>query len=183
VFGRLEAAAAKKLWICLSGAAAARERGLPLLRAVGQGIYQLGDEPGAANVAKLCGNFLIAAAMEAMAEAFTLGAKSGLAPADLAKLFGETLVAAPVYQNYGKAIAEGKFQPAGFALKLGLKDLRLVLGAAGDVNAPMPLADLVHDRLLSGVARGRGDYDWSALALGASEDAGITGKPGSGGGN
>ena len=178
VFGRPEAAAAKKLWICVSGAAPSKDRILPLLGEIGQGTYEFGEEPGAASVAKLCGNFLIAAAMEAMAEAFTLGAKSGLAPADLAKLFGETLFSSPVYQNYGKAIAEGKFQPAGFALKLGLKDLRLVLGAAGEVNTPMPLADLVHGRLLSGVARGRAEYDWGALALGAAEDAGILEKRG-----
>jgi len=173
VFGRPDAAAARKLWVCVSGAPAGRERAIPFLRTIGQGIYEFGDDAGAASVAKLCGNFLIAAAMESMAEAFALGEKSGVAPGALAKLFGETLFSSPVYQNYGKSIAEKKFQPPGFALPLGLKDMSLVLAAAAEARAPMPVANLVRDRLLSGLARGREDYDWSALALGAAEDAGI----------
>ncbi len=173
VFGRPEAAAARKLWICLSGAAAARERATPFLLALGQRIYEFGDEVGSASVAKLCGNFLIAAAMESMAEAFALGQKNGIAPAELANLFGETLFACPIYQNYGKSIAERKFQPAGFAMPLGLKDMSLVLGSAAESKAPMPVASLLRDRLLAGLARGREDYDWSALTLGAAEDAGI----------
>jgi 3-hydroxyisobutyrate dehydrogenase-like beta-hydroxyacid dehydrogenase len=60
-------------------------------------------------------------------------------------------------------------------LKLGLKDLELVLAAAKGSAVPMPVASLVRDRLLSGVARGRADLDWSALAVGVSEDAGVEG--------
>lgn len=174
VFGRPEAAAAKKLWVVASGAAHARDRVLPLLRAVGQGIHELGEDPGAANVAKLCGNFLIAAAMESMAEAFTLGEKNGVPGRELAKLFGETLFGCPIYQNYGKTIAERKFQPAGFGLLLGLKDMSLVLDTAGKSRTPMPVADLVRRRLLSAAAKGREDWDWSALALGAGEDGGLS---------
>jgi len=158
VFGRPEAAAARKLWVCLSGAVAACERALPLLRSVSQGQFQFGEDPGAANVAKLCGNFLIAAAMEAMSEAFTLGEKNGIEPRKLSDLFGQTLFACPIYQNYGKTIAEGRFKPAGFALPLGLKDLELVLATATSSKTPMPLANLVRDRLLSGMARGREDH-------------------------
>jgi 3-hydroxyisobutyrate dehydrogenase-like beta-hydroxyacid dehydrogenase len=173
VFGRPEAAAARKLWICVSGPAAARERVRPILDAVGQGVFDLGDDPGAANVVKLCGNFLIAAAMEAMGEAFALAQKNGIEPADVARLLGQTLFSCPIYQNYGAAIAEGRFTPAGFRLALGAKDVGLVLETADQFRAPMPTASLLRDRLLSGLARGRGDMDWSALALGIREDAGI----------
>jgi 3-hydroxyisobutyrate dehydrogenase-like beta-hydroxyacid dehydrogenase len=169
VFGRPEAAAAKKLWVVFSGAAAARDRAAPYLRQIGQGIYELGDDPGAANVAKLAGNFLIAAAMESMAEAFALGEKNGVEARELARIFGETLFACPIYQNYGKTIAEKKFQPAGFGLLLGLKDMNLVLSTAEKARLPMPVASLVKDRLLSAAAKGREDWDWSALALGALE--------------
>lgn len=175
VFGRPDAAAARKLWVCVSGSGPARERVAPLLRAVGQGLFEMGEDPGAANVAKLCGNFLIAAAMEAMSEAFTLGEKNGIEPQKLADLFGQTLFACPIYQNYGKSIAEGRFTPAGFALPLGLKDMGLVLATAVSSKTPMPVAGLVRDRLLSGMARGREDHDWSALSLGAREEAGLKG--------
>ncbi len=166
VFGRPEAAAAKKLWVVCSGAAHARDRALPALRAIGQGIYELGEDPGAANAAKLAGNFLIAAAMESMAEAFALGEKNGVGASDLARLFGETLFACPIYQNYGKTIAERKFQPAGFGLLLGLKDMTLVLETAGKARLPMPVANLVRDRLLAAAAMGRGEWDWSGMVAG-----------------
>jgi 3-hydroxyisobutyrate dehydrogenase-like beta-hydroxyacid dehydrogenase len=173
VFGRPDMAAAGKLWICLSGDPAARQRVLPFLSVLGQAVYEFGDDPGAANVVKLCGNFLIGASIEAMAEAWTLAEKNGISRSRVADLFAGTLFAAPIFRSYGGAIAEKRYSPAGFRLALGLKDVELVLGAAKGSAVPMPLASLVRDRLLSGVARGRGDLDWSALAMGVSEDAGL----------
>ncbi len=173
VFGRPEAAAAQQLWICVSGARAAKERVHPVLKALGQGISDFGEEPGAANVVKLTGNFLVAAALEAMAEALTLAEKNGLDRSQVIEMFGQTSFACPIYQNYGKVIAQKRFTPAGFYLSLGLKDVSLVLQTANEVKMPMPFASFLHDRLLASVAKGRADMDWSALALGVSEDAGI----------
>ena len=173
VFGRPEAAAAQKLWICLSGPQAAKERVQPVLHALGQGIFDFGEEPEAANVVKLTGNFLIAAAMEAMAEALTLAEKHGIDRTKVIDMFGQTSFACPIYQNYGISIAQKRYTPAGFYLSLGLKDVGLVLQTADNVKMPMPIASLLHDRLIAGVAKGRGDMDWSALALGVSEDAGM----------
>jgi hypothetical protein len=51
--------------------------------------------------------------------------------------------------------------------------MRLVLAAADQTAVPMPLASLLHDRLLSGLARGKGDLDWTALAQVIAEDAGL----------
>ncbi|MFI5176528.1 MAG: NAD(P)-dependent oxidoreductase [Terriglobia bacterium] len=173
VFGRPEAAAARKLWICVSGPKAAKERAQTVLGALGQGVFDFGEDPGAANVVKLSGNFLIAAAMEAMAEAFALTEKNGIDRAAVADLFGQTLFACPVYQNYGKAIAQERYSPAGFRLALGLKDVDLVLKTAAAAQMPMPLASLLHDRYITAMAKGRESMDWSALALGVSEDAGL----------
>ena len=84
------------------------------------------------------------------------------------------LFRSPIYENYGKLIAAEQYEPAGFKLRYGLKDVRLVLGAAEDVAAPMPLASLMRDRYLSGVARGWGDIDWAGLARIAAADAGLS---------
>jgi 3-hydroxyisobutyrate dehydrogenase-like beta-hydroxyacid dehydrogenase len=173
VFGRPEAAAAKKLWICISGNGAAKERVLPLLNELGQKVFDFGEQIGAANVVKLTGNFLIVSALEAMAEAFTLAEKNGIERTQVAELFGQTLFACPIYQNYGRAIAQEQYEPAGFKLSLGLKDVDLVLQTAQESQMPMPLASLVHDRLIAAVAKGRGDIDWTGLALGVSEEAGL----------
>jgi 3-hydroxyisobutyrate dehydrogenase-like beta-hydroxyacid dehydrogenase len=84
-----------------------------------------------------------------------------------------TMFASPVYANYGRAIAAERFEPAGFALKLGLKDMRLVLANADECAAPMPLASLLHDQMLAAVARGQGDADWSSVARIAARNAGL----------
>jgi 3-hydroxyisobutyrate dehydrogenase-like beta-hydroxyacid dehydrogenase len=173
VFGRPEAAQARKLWICVSGPDRLKKKVRPILDAMGQGVFDLGEEIGAANALKLAGNFLIGAAMESMAEAFAMAEKSGIDRVKAAEMLTSTLFACPVYQGYGLAIARLTHEPAGFRLKLGLKDLELVLATASEVRAPMPVAAIVRDRLLSAVAREREALDWSALALGAREDAGL----------
>jgi 3-hydroxyisobutyrate dehydrogenase-like beta-hydroxyacid dehydrogenase len=173
VFGRPDNASLRQLVICTSGATAAKERVRPLLDAMGRAIFDFGEEPGAANIAKLCGNFLIGAAVEAMAEAFTMAEKGGLERGKVAEMLSQTLFACPVYQRYGQMIAAKRHTPAGFKLPLGLKDLELVLKTAGEVRAPMPVAGLVRERLVSALAKGRDEMDFSALALGVLDDAGI----------
>jgi 3-hydroxyisobutyrate dehydrogenase-like beta-hydroxyacid dehydrogenase len=170
VFGRPEAAAAKKLSLCISGPSAAKTRGAQIFAAIGQGNFDFGEEPGAANVAKLCGNFLIASSIEALAELLALARKNGVVPMAVADMLG---VFSPLFRNYGTIIASQKFEPAGFRLALGLKDVNLVLQTAAESATPLPLASLLHDRLLSSVAKGRGDLDWSAVALNVAEDAGL----------
>ena len=173
VFGRPEAAEVGKLWIVAAGPAAAIERCRPLFDAMGQGTVAAGEDPARANVIKLAGNFLIVAAIEALGEAFALGRKYGIAPADLLDIVNGRLFRSPIYENYGKLIADQRYEPAGFKLKYGLKDVRLALAAADDVAAPLPLASLVRDRYLSAVARGWQEIDWAALARIAAADAGL----------
>lgn len=173
VFGRPEAAAAKKLWIVQSGNAAAKARAEPVLRALGQGIHDFGEEPGAANVVKLSGNFVILSAVEAMGEALALAEKNGVDRNALAAFWGETIFGCPICQNYSRLLAQRRFEPAGFKLELGLKDVRLVREVAEAVTLPMPLADLLHERLLTSLARGRGGIDWTGIELVTAEAGGL----------
>jgi 3-hydroxyisobutyrate dehydrogenase-like beta-hydroxyacid dehydrogenase len=173
VFGRPEAAAAAKLWICVSGPDAAQKAAAPVLQVLGQGVHAYGEDPGAANVVKLAGNFLIASAIEALAEALALGEKNGIDRTALVAFFAHTIFACPIYQNYGRIIATEQYEPPGFKLALGMKDIGLVLDAGQRSQVPMPLASLLRDRLIASLAHGRQDLDWTAIALAASEDAGL----------
>jgi 3-hydroxyisobutyrate dehydrogenase-like beta-hydroxyacid dehydrogenase len=173
VFGRPDAAANATLTVVAAGPAAAIERCRPVLEPIGQALCVVGDDPPMANVVKLGGNFLIATMIEALGEAFALMRKSGVAPATFLDVVNSNLFRSPVYGNYGRLIDGGTFDPPGFRLRLGLKDARLVLAAAERVETPMPLASLVRDQLLSGVALGRGDLDWSAVSVLAAERAGV----------
>jgi 3-hydroxyisobutyrate dehydrogenase-like beta-hydroxyacid dehydrogenase len=173
VFGRPEAAAAQKLFVMSSGQRDAKERVKPLQEAMGQRIFDIGEEPGKANVIKIGGNFMIMAAMEAMAESFTLAEKNGIDRELAAEVYASTLFNCTVYNGYGQAIAKQEYEPAGFRLALGYKDCNLVLEQANSTKTPMPLASLLHDRLLSSMAKGRENHDWSALARITSEEAGL----------
>jgi 3-hydroxyisobutyrate dehydrogenase-like beta-hydroxyacid dehydrogenase len=169
VLGRPDAAAAAKLWVFLSGPAGAKERAEPVLAALGQGVFDLGEDAGAANVVKLACNFLLASAIEAMAEAFTLAEKNGIERRRVADLLVQTVFDCPVYRNYGRQIAEQRYRPALFKLSLGRKDVGLVLQTAASSRVPMPLADLLHARLVAAEGKGLGDLDWTALAAELSD--------------
>jgi 3-hydroxyisobutyrate dehydrogenase-like beta-hydroxyacid dehydrogenase len=173
VFGRPAAAAAKKLWICQSGPERAKQVARPVLEALGQAVYDFGDDPGAANVVKLCGNFLILSAVEAMAEAFALAEKNGVDRTALAECFGQAMFACPIYQTYGQIIAQRKYEPAGFGLSLGMKDIKLVRDAAEISRVPMAVSNLLYERLLGSLAKGRENLDWSAIELLVAEGAGL----------
>lgn len=173
VFGRPDSAAAARLWVIVSGAPAAKKRIQSILAAIGQGVFDFGEDAGGANVVKLCGNFLIASAIEAIAESLALAEKSGLDKKDVAEFFGKTLFACPIYQGYGRQIVERRFEPAGFRLALGLKDITLVQDTATASSMPMPLASFLRYRWLSAITKGRENMDWSAVALGIAEEAGL----------
>ena len=173
VFGRPEMAAAAKLFIVVAGTSAAVGTCQPLFDAMGQRTFPFGTEPAAASLVKLAGNFMIAATIETLGEALSLVAKGGVSPASFVDLLTSTLFAAPVYKTYGALIAESKFQPAGFAAPLGLKDVRLLLAAAESLRVPLPIGSLLNDRFLRLLAQGGESLDWSAISQLAAADAGL----------
>jgi len=173
VFGRPEAAEAGKLFVVAAGEKAAVERCKPLLEALGQRVFVIGDEPEMANVVKLSGNFLIASVIESLGEAIALTRKYGIDPHQYVEFLTNSLFAAPVYKTYGNLIADEKYRPAGFKLRLGLKDMRLALAAAEAVDAPLPFASDIRDHMLTAIGRGMDDMDWSATAKLAAENAGL----------
>jgi 3-hydroxyisobutyrate dehydrogenase-like beta-hydroxyacid dehydrogenase len=172
VFGRPEAAEAKRLLVLAAGPSDLVERYRPLLDAIGRQTFLVGAEPWQANIAKLCGNFMIVSAIEAFGEASATLRKAEVAP----EMFLEMMTAlfgSLVITNYGRAIVEETFEPAGFALRLGLKDVRLMLAASEECTSPMPLASVVRDQFISALARGQGEMDWSSVARVAARAAGL----------
>jgi 3-hydroxyisobutyrate dehydrogenase-like beta-hydroxyacid dehydrogenase len=164
VFGRPESASAAKLTVVAAGEPWAVARAEPLLHVIGQHTWIVGNEPERANVVKLAGNFMLGAAVEAMAEAAALASRYGIAPAQLLEVLTKGVFAAPAYLTYGALIGREQYEPAGFPLSLLLDDLRLTLEAADAAAAPMPLADVVHGALVEAVAYGDADLDTAALA-------------------
>jgi len=173
VSGRPDRAAARKLFVLLAGKREAKERVRPLLETIGERIFDFGEDPWSSNIAKLALNFNVLAAVECMAESFAFAEKNGIARARMAELLSETLFGGIVYKGYGQQVAQQIYEPAAFRLRLGWKDLRLLLETAQETGTPMPVGSLLRDRMLTAIAKERGDFDWSAIALAASEDAGL----------
>lgn len=172
VFGRPAMAAAGKLFIVVAGDPATIEACQPLFGAMGQKTLPIGAEPAAANLVKLSGNFLAAAAIEAMGEAVALVGKAGIDRQAYIELLTATVFNAAPYTTYGPLIAQGKFEPAAFAAPLAYKDVRLALAAAEGLRVPMPLGSLLHDRFLRLLVAGGEHLDWAALGGLATQDAG-----------
>jgi 3-hydroxyisobutyrate dehydrogenase-like beta-hydroxyacid dehydrogenase len=172
VFGRPEAAEAKRLVVVAAGPGSTIERCRPFFDAVGRTTFVAGAEPWQANAVKLCGNFMIASMLESFGEAYATLRKAQVAPETFLEIMN-TLFASPVYQNYGRIIAEEKFEPAGFTLRLGLKDIRLMLQTSEECSSPMPIASVIRDHFVSAMAAGQAEQDWSSLARVPARNAGL----------
>jgi 3-hydroxyisobutyrate dehydrogenase-like beta-hydroxyacid dehydrogenase len=159
-----------KLVVAAAGPASLIEQCRPLFEAIGRKVAVVGTEPWQANVLKLSGNFLIASMLETLGDAFALLRKSGIDPHEFLDIVNGGLFQSPVYENYGKIIAERKFEPAGFRMLLGFKDIRLLLAAAESSSVSMPIASLVRYQFLSAIARGKSDLEWAGITEGGGRE-------------
>jgi 3-hydroxyisobutyrate dehydrogenase-like beta-hydroxyacid dehydrogenase len=172
-FARPDAAAKRQAVVIAAGAADALARAEPLLAQIGRRVVAVGDRPEMANLFKIAGNFMIMSAVESLGEAFALLKKGRVDPAQFLDTMTEGLFAAPVYRNYGRQILAEAYEPAGFYLRLGLKDATLVKDAADDLNVPMPALELVRNHYEEAMNKGWGEKDWASIAALIAEKAGV----------
>jgi 3-hydroxyisobutyrate dehydrogenase-like beta-hydroxyacid dehydrogenase len=175
VFGRPAAAQAAKLFVVTAGQPDLVARCEPLFAAIGQRSFHVGDSSSAANLVKLGGNFMIMAAVEAMAEAMTLVEAGGVERRAMLEVLTGTLFNALIYHTYGELLVEDRFRPAGFAAPLGLKDMNLADSAATASRVPMPVLGVVRDHLRAAIATEGEDIDWASVALAVRKAAGRSG--------
>jgi 3-hydroxyisobutyrate dehydrogenase-like beta-hydroxyacid dehydrogenase len=176
VFGNPDAAKARQLFIVAAGVPADVERCQPVLDSLGQRTFVIGVEPEDANLVKLLGNMMSATALEMLAEVVAVIRKRGLDPQPFIDIMTGTMFGGRAHKIYGDKIANQTYA-AGFVLPLVLKDVRLALAEAEKAGVPMPSVGVVRDRLITGIARGYGELDWTALGLIAAEEAGIYAAP------
>jgi 3-hydroxyisobutyrate dehydrogenase-like beta-hydroxyacid dehydrogenase len=160
VAGRPDAAAAGKLFTFLGGQPEAIERSRPVIEAYAPQMFGLGEDPAVAMSMKLASNFFIAALLDLIGQMYVFAESRGVDPAFITGLFKNFM---PASQEYLERISARRFDDPGFTLDGGLKDVGLVLEAAGEVKVPLPYASMVRDRLLAAQARGMGQLDWSCL--------------------
>lgn len=164
VFGRPDAAAARRLAVVAAGDPTAIAKVQPLLDAIGQRTWIVGDRPSQANAVKICGNYMLATAIESISEAAALGNSQGVATKTLLEIMTSTLFDAPAYRTYAKIISERAFDPPGFRMTLGFKDVRLALAAGEAAHVPLPFGSALRDVFLEAIAHGREGSDWAAIS-------------------
>lgn len=171
VFGRPEVAAQGELGIVVAGPADQVECCSPVFQALGKEIVTLGNEAWEANVVKLAGNFLTAATIGVLGEAFALIRKADIDVDAFLRVITHVVASSPTYEKYGALIAAERFEPMGFTLALGLKDMKQLLHAAQEVGVRMPIGLAVYNQFFEGAARGHADLDWAGLARVSLENA------------
>ena len=173
VFARPDGIAKRQAYFMLGGEAGATKEAVNVLSTTSPNCYVLGDDPGAGNVLKLSGNFLIACTIEALAESLAMAEANGIDRVQASEILTSTIFDCIIYKGYGQRVSERDHRPGGFALDLGYKDVSLALATAEKAGVAMPFGSVLKDRFVSAMARGRSDLDWSAIALQSSEDAGV----------
>jgi 3-hydroxyisobutyrate dehydrogenase-like beta-hydroxyacid dehydrogenase len=173
VFGRPPLAAQGQLDIIAAGPKAALDRCQPLFSTLGKQTFVVGEEPAKANAVKIARNFLLATVIESLGEAFALVRKCGVEPQKFLEILGSTSLGSPAYKNYGKMIVEQAWQPAQFAMPLGVKDVELALATAREAGMKLPSGEMIRKHLLEAIAAGRSEQDWAALAGKLAADAGL----------
>jgi 3-hydroxyisobutyrate dehydrogenase-like beta-hydroxyacid dehydrogenase len=164
VLGRPEAVAAGTVSIVAGGPKDAVAKVMPLFALIGRRTFDCGVKPEGAAAVKLANNMVLGCAVEAMGEGFALTRKYGVDPAAFFEVMTDGLFNAPAYKVYGNIIAKEAYATAGFTTALGLKDTNLMLAAALSANVPLPSLNVYRDRLLTAMASGEGDLDWSVIA-------------------
>ncbi len=164
MFGRVAVAEAARLNIVTAGQPDDIARVEPLLNAIAARTWPLGDDPARANTVKLAGNLLIASAIQSLAEAVSLAERGGVEADRLIEILTSTILPGPVYTSYGDLIARAQYEPAGFTVPLGRKDIDLARAHAADHDLRLPTADLLSTLLTETIAAGRSHQDWSSLA-------------------
>jgi 3-hydroxyisobutyrate dehydrogenase-like beta-hydroxyacid dehydrogenase len=176
VMGRPDVADRGELILMAAGDRKLIEHCKPAFEVIAKSIHVVGEQAEQANVIKLAANFMISSMIETFAEAFALVRKNGIDHHKFLQIMASDFFQSPIYEKYGKIIANEKFESGAFTVRLQEKDTRLALMAALESEVPMPLAMVLENAFLTAIGRGKGDLDPCSIAQVALENAGIGGS-------
>ena len=162
VLGRPTAAEAGQLMAFIAGDASAIERARPVVASYAPTIIDAGNRPRMANVAKLLVNFSLVSALDLIGQALAFAEKSKL-DERLAIQMLSGFFALPAVREYVTRIAERDFDPPGFEMAGGLKDIELMIAAARNMNLRLTNAEAIRAKMRAAMKSGLRDKDWSSF--------------------
>ncbi len=162
VLGRVSAAEAAQLVTFVAGEAEAIEAARAVITTYAPTMVVVGARHGQASITKLIANFLGASGIDLIGQSLAWAEKSGLPPAlvpqMLSGFFGN-----PGTREYIAKVGERDFDTVGFTAAGGLKDVKLMIDAASQVNQRLSSAEALRAKLDAAIERGWRDKDWSCL--------------------
>jgi len=159
------------LSIMVGGSATAFDRGRPILEVLGSNVVHVGPA-GAGQVAKACNQLVVAATIQAVAEALVLAKKAGVDPARVREALLGGFAGSKILEVHGQRMLAGDFQP-GFRSVLHRKDARIIRQTAEELGSPVPSFEIAAEALEHLVEVGRGDLDHAALVTLLEDAAGL----------
>jgi 2-hydroxy-3-oxopropionate reductase len=151
------------LSIMVGGDEAAFRRAQPVLETLGKNIVHIGPS-GAGQVAKACNQLVVAATIQAVAEALLLAERSGVDPTKVREALLGGFAGSKILEVHGQRMLDRTFEP-GFRIRLHRKDARIVEKAASATGTPIPSFAVVAQQLQRAVDAGDAELDHSGLFL------------------
>nr|WP_255465701.1 NAD(P)-dependent oxidoreductase [Cellulomonas sp. APG4] len=161
VSGNAKVIDAGRLTMVTSGPREVHDAVLPQLEAIARAVTYVGDGERA-RLVKICHNLFLGVVTQSMAEITVLAEKGGIARHDFLAFLNDSVMGSTFTRYKTPAFVNLDLTPT-FTAVLLRKDFDLGLAAGRRLDAPMPVAALVHQLVGAAVAEGRTTEDFAVL--------------------
>lgn len=145
----------------------------PLLDAIAETVFELGDEVGAGSAMKAVNQLLAGVHIAAMAEALTFGMTQGVAPEKFVEVISKCAGTSWMLENRAPHIVEGDYTPHS-SINIWPKDLGIVLDIAKSAQFSAPITAAALQQFVAAAGMGHGQEDDAAVAKVYARNAGLT---------
>lgn len=162
-----------RLSIMASGTSAAFDAAKPVLDAIAETVFQLGDKAGPGSAMKAANQLLAGVHIATMAEALTFGMTQGVTPDRFVEVISKCAGSSWMLENRAPHIVDGDYTPLS-AVNIWPKDLGIVLEIAQAAQFDAPITSAALQQFNAAVAMGLGAEDDAAVAKVYARSVGLT---------
>ena len=165
-------AATGQLSVMASGKPEAFGAAQPVLDAVAEAVFTLGDEAGPGSAMKAVNQLLAGVHIATMAEALTFGMTQGITPESFIEVISKCAGTSWMLENRAPHIAAGDYTPLS-QINIWPKDLGIVLDTAKAAGFSAPITAAALEQYMVAVGMGLGGEDDAAIAKVYARNAGL----------
>lgn len=162
VSGGMTGARNATLTIMVGAAPESFERARPVLSAMGDKVFHVGQKPGQGATVKTVNQLLCGVHIAVAAEALSLAEKAGIDGKILFEILGGSAASSWMLKDRGPRMLQ-EDAPVASAVDIFVKDLSIVLDAGRAARTALPLAAAAHQMFLASSGLGHGARDDSQV--------------------